>query len=254
MRLKVLGSSGAEFPGKKAPGFLLDDSLLLDAGTIGAALSEEEQLGIKDILLTHAHLDHIKGIPFLADNLILKNSSHKVRIRSIASVLRALKDNLLNDVIWPDFTVIPSTENAVLLLDEMDSMKEYVIGGYRVTAYEVSHSVPAVGYVVEDTLGKRLLYTGDTGPTSDIWKACGQQISAAIIEVSMPNSMEEMAKLTGHLTAGLLGAEIGKMKKMPGRILVTHPKPQYVSTIVEELGKLGHDNIELLRDGEVYEI
>ena len=254
MRLRVLGSSGAEFPGKKAPGFLVDDSLLLDAGTIGAVLSEDEQWAIRDIMLTHAHLDHIKGIPFLADNLILKNSGHQVMIRSISPVLKALKDNLLNDVIWPDFTSLPSSDNAVLLLEDMDSMKEYMIDGYRVTAYEVTHSVPAVGFVVEDSSGKRLLYTGDTGPTEGIWAACQRPIHAAIIEVSMPDSMEEMAKLTGHLTAGLLGAELGKIKIMPERILVTHPKPQYISTIIEELGKLGHDNIELLKDGEVYEI
>ena len=234
MRLRVLGSSGAEFPGKMTPGFLVDDSLLLDAGTIGAVLNEDEQWAIKDILLTHAHLDHIKGIPFLADNIILKNTGHQVRIRSIAPILKALKDNLLNDAIWPDFTAIPSRENAVLMLDAIESLKEYRINGYRVTAYEVNHSVPAVGYVVEDSAGKRLLYTGDTGPTEAIWA--------------------EMAIKTGHLTAGLLSAELKKMKTVPDRILVTHPKPQYISTIKEELGGVDHGNIELLKDGKVYEI
>jgi len=254
MRLRVLGSSGAEFPGKRTPGFLVDDCLLLDAGTIGAVLGEEEQWAIKDIMLTHAHLDHIKGIPFLADNIILKNSGHQVRIRSMAPILKVLSENLLNGAIWPDFTAIPSKEAPVLLLEDIVPMKEYEISGYRVTAYEVSHSVPAVGYVVEDSAGKRLLYTGDTGPTMAIWAACESRIHAAIIEVSMPNSMEEMAIMTGHLTAGLLGSELGKMVTMPDRILVTHPKPQYVSIIMGELGALGHGNIELLKDGEVYEI
>jgi ribonuclease BN (tRNA processing enzyme) len=254
MRLRVLGSSGAEFPGKETPGFLVDGSLLLDAGTIGAVLSEDEQWAIREILLTHAHLDHIKGIPFLADNIILKGSGRQVRIRSIEPVLRTLKDNLLNGAIWPDFTAIPEPDNAVLVLENIDSLKEYVIDGYRVTAYEVNHSVAAVGYVVEGPDGKRLLYTGDTGPTESIWAACHRRTHAAIIEVSMPGSMEEMAIKTGHLTAGLLKAELGKMKVLPDRILVTHPKPQYVSAIMEELGEVGHGNIELLRDGEVYEI
>jgi ribonuclease BN (tRNA processing enzyme) len=254
MRLRVLGSSGAEFPGMRTPGFMVDDSLLLDAGTIGDVLSEDEQWAIRNIMLTHAHLDHIKGIPFLADNIILKGTGHQVRIRSIEPILKVLRDNLLNDAIWPDFTVIPDRENAVLLLDSIGPMKEYEIDGYKVIAYEVSHSVPAVGYVVEDPEGKRLLYTGDTGPTEKIWTACERRIHAAIIEVSMPNSMEEMAIMTGHLTSGLLGAELGKMKVLPDRILVTHPKPQYVSTITDELGDLGHGNIELLKDGEVYEI
>jgi len=254
MRLRVLGSSGAEFPGKMTPGFLVDDSLLLDAGTIGAVLNEDEQWAITDILLTHAHLDHIKGIPFLADNIILRNSGHQVRIRSAAPVLKALKDNLLNDSIWPDFTAIPEPGSAVLLLDVIEPLKEYAINGYRVTAYEVNHSVPAVGYVVEDSQGKRLLYTGDTGPTEAIWEENDRRIHAAIIEVSMPDSMREMALKTGHLTAGLLGAELKKMKRVPDRILVTHPKPQYISTIMDELKGVDHGNIELLKDGEEYEI
>ena len=254
MRLKVLGSSGAEVPGKKTPGFLVDDALLLDAGTIGAVLTEDEQWAIENILLTHAHLDHIKGIPFLADNIILKGPGHQVKIRSIASILKALKDNLLNNVIWPDFTAIPDRENAVLALEAIEQLKEYEINGYRVTAYEVNHSVPAVGYVVEDAAGKRLLYTGDTGPTELIWAENNRQRHAAIIEVSMPNSMRDMAIMTGHLTSELLSVELKKMKTVPDRILVTHPKPQYIDTILKELKSVGHDNIELLKDGEVYEI
>lgn len=254
MRLRVLGSSGAEFPGKMTPAFLVNDGLLLDAGTIGAVLTEDEQWGIKFIMLTHAHLDHIKGIPFLADNIILKNAGHQVFVKSTAPVLKTLKDNLLNDAIWPDFTAIPNKEKPVILLEDIETLSRYNVNGYHVTAYEVNHSVPAVGYLVEDSEGKRLLYSGDTGPTESIWSACDQQIDAAIIEVSMPNSMEQMALMTGHLTAALLNVELGKMKLRPHRILVTHPKPQYISTILEELGGVEHDNIELLKDGEVYEI
>ncbi|KKK62014.1 hypothetical protein LCGC14_3008580, partial [marine sediment metagenome] len=83
MKLRVLGASGAEFPGQNPPGFLIDDVLLLDAGTIGAVLSEDEQWGIRNIILTHAHLDHIKSIPFLADNIILRNMDHNVIVHSI---------------------------------------------------------------------------------------------------------------------------------------------------------------------------
>ncbi len=254
MKLRVLGASGAEFPGQNAPGFLVDDALLLDAGTIGAVLVEEEQWNIKNIILTHAHLDHIKSIPFLADNIILKNLDHNVTVHSIKPVLGALKDNLLNNVIWPDFTQLPDANNAVLRLEPISIEKPFNINGYTVTAFEVSHSVPAVGYVVQSKAGRRLLYSGDTGPTKDIWKAMDKPIHAAIIEVSMPNSMEEMAVMTGHLTASLLATEIKKMKNIPERIYITHPKPQYMDIIVSELQALGMSEIELLRGGEILEI
>ncbi len=255
MKLWVLGSSGAELPDKRPPGFLIDDKLMLDAGTIGSVLNENEQWGIKEIFLTHAHLDHIKGIPFMVDNIILQNTGHQVKIRSTAPILAALHDNLLNNVIWPDFTEIPDKDNAVLVLEEIQVGKPYDMDGYQITAWEVNHTVPAVGYVVEDPKGRRLLYTGDTGPTDAIWEgACKQEIHAAIIEASMPNHMRDMAIMTGHLTPDLLNVELTKMQCQPDRILITHPKPQYIDTISKELRALRHKDIELLRDGEVYEI
>jgi ribonuclease BN (tRNA processing enzyme) len=254
MRLKVLGSSGAELPDFHPPAFLIDDSLLLDAGTIGAVLGERAQWKIRDILLTHAHLDHIRGIPFLADNIIISNRKHSVTIMGIHSVLRTLKKNLLNDMVWPDFTTIPDENNSVLRLKPVKTGRPFMLNGYRVTAHMVRHSVPAAGYVVEDEKGKRLLYTGDTGPTEKIWKETGKRIDCAIVETSMPNSMKEMALKTGHLTAQLLKEEIGKMRHVPELILITHPKPQYRDRIEEEIRKLRMGNIRMLADGEEYGI
>jgi len=236
MKLRVLGCSGAEFPNMRPPAFLIDETLLMDAGTIGAVLSEDEQWMIREIILTHAHLDHC------------------VRILSTKSVLGVLKNNLLNDMVWPDFTVIPNKARPVLTLEEITEGVEFTINGYRICAYPVNHSVPAVGYRVLDSKGCRLLYTGDTGPTTALWSETANKVDAAIIEVSMPNSMREMAILTGHLTAELLGDEIKKMKRVPERILITHPKPQYLQTIHDEIRALGMDNIQMLIDGEVIEI
>jgi hypothetical protein len=50
MKLKVIGSSGGEFPGHNPPAFLIDDRMLLDAGTISASLSEASQWKIRNIL------------------------------------------------------------------------------------------------------------------------------------------------------------------------------------------------------------
>ncbi|MDP2168591.1 MAG: 3',5'-cyclic-nucleotide phosphodiesterase [Thermodesulfovibrionales bacterium] len=254
MKVRVLGSSGAEFPGFNSPAFLIDDSLLLDAGTIGAVLGEAAQWKIRHVLVTHAHLDHIKGIPFLADNIILKNKKHSVTVMGIPAVLNTIKRNLLNDKVWPDFTVIPDIDSAVLKLKSIRPEKTFAINSYKITAYRVNHAVPAAGYIVESAGGRRLLYTGDTGPTERIWHATETPVHCAIIEVSMPNSMKEMAILTGHLTAGLLKEEIKKMKNIPERILITHPKPQYLKQIKKEVAGLRMKNIAILRDGEVHRI
>jgi len=112
--------------------------------------------------------------------------------------------------------------------------------------------VPAVGFRVASG-GRTLVYTGDTGPTEDIWKYCSG-IDALIVEVSFPNSMESLAMLTKHMTSTMLLQELSKIDILPKRILVTHPKPQYVDIIREEIESLNIAGIELLRDGSIYDI
>jgi ribonuclease BN (tRNA processing enzyme) len=253
MKLKVIGSSGGESPRHNLPAFLIDEHLLLDAGTIGASLTEASQWKIRHILITHAHLDHIKGIPFLADNLVIKNQEHSVTIISMKSVLAALKRNLLNNRIWPDFTIISAASRPVLLLKALVPGKPLKVCRYTITAYKVNHSVPAVGYIIEDSKGKRLLYTGDTGPTDALWKA-SRHLDCAIIEVSFPNKMKHMALKTGHLTPELFLNEVRKMGFRPKKIFITHPKPLYLKEIRNEIKDLPLKNIAFLKDGRTYSI
>jgi ribonuclease BN (tRNA processing enzyme) len=253
MRLKVLGSSGAEFPGHFPPAFLIDGELLLDGGTIGARLSEAEQFGIKNILLTHSHLDHIKAIPFLADNIVMKNKRHSITLFGMQETLAALRENVLNDKLWPDFTRISAALKPVVKMRSVVPGKSFRIGGYTVKASRVDHTVPAVGYTVKDRMGGVLLYSGDTGPTDTIWTAA-KKVDAVIVEVSFPNRMEGLALKTGHLTARLLAVELAKMKNAPGRVFITHQKPQYIGLIRKEIKKIRGGRLEMLRDGKTYEI
>lgn len=247
MKLRVLGSAGAELPDFRPPAFLLDERLLLDAGTIGAVLTEDEQWQLQNILVTHSHLDHIRGIPNLADNIIIKNQAHNVAVHGTAEVIGALKNHMFNDVIWPDFSRIPSEEEAVLSFETLETGRSFTIDGYDVMAVPVHHTVPAVGYIVRRG-GSSIAYTGDTGPTEEFWKHVSG-VDVLIVEVSFPNSMEPLALLTRHLTSELLRAELAKIPVAPARVLVTHPKPQYVDIIRDEVARLGISGAELLRDG-----
>jgi ribonuclease BN (tRNA processing enzyme) len=252
MKLRVLGSAGAEFPNFRPPAFLINDHLLLDAGTIGAVLTEEEQLRLQHLFITHSHLDHIRGIPALADNLLIRNLLHTVTVYSIPEVISAMQKHLFNNIIWPDFTRLPSPDNPVLSFETVVTGREYVVSDYSIRAIPVNHTVPAVGYRVcqGDTT---LVYSGDTGPTEEIWQHA-DGIDALIVEVSFPNSMETLALLTKHLTCSLLKVELDKISILPKRIFITHPKPQYVDVIRTELKTLGLAQVELLHDGAVFEI
>ena len=251
MRIRVLGCSGAEFPGYNPTGFLLDNEILLDAGSLTNVLDEKAQLKIKNIFVTHAHLDHIKGIPFLADNIIIGNWRHRVNIFSIPPVIKTIKKHLLNSSVWPDLTVIPNPRNAVLNLKTVEVGQSMETDGYTITPYSVNHAVPAVGYLIEDRKKRRFFYTGDTGPFDTVWEKIGEkQLHCLIIEVSFPNKMGRMALITGHLTPNLLKEELSKISIPPKKIYITHPKPQYLNTIRAELEGLDMNNLRLLKDGE----
>jgi ribonuclease BN (tRNA processing enzyme) len=255
MEIKVLGCSGGEVPGSNAPAFLLNDEILFDAGSVTNALNAQAQMRIKHIFITHAHLDHIRGIPFLADNIITNNIKRRVNILSISPVLKTIKRHLFNSAVWPDFTVIPHPDDAILKMLAMKVGKPVNVNGCDVTAYLVHHTVPAVGYLIEDAQKRRFFYTGDTGPTAETWRRMKDtQIHCLIIDISFPNSMEEMALKTEHLTARLLKKELSIMHSMPDHVYVTHAKPQYLDAIEKDIRRLRIKNTRILRDGDIIRV
>ena len=255
MKIKVLGCSGAESPRHRPPSFLLGNKILFDTGSLTDTLEVADQMKIKHIFITHSHLDHVMGIPYLADNLIFRKKGHQVNILSLRPVIRAIQKSLLDGSIWPDFTIIPDMHRAVLDLTELKPGHSMRIDPYTITPYEVNHSVPATGYLVEDRTKRRFFYTGDTGPTDATWKRIGdREIHCLIIDVSFPNRMRGIAIRTGHLTPQLLKEELAKFSSIPERIYVTHLKAWYSQIIKEELQRLRLKNLQILKQGRTIEI
>ncbi|MEW6720858.1 MAG: MBL fold metallo-hydrolase [Thermodesulfobacteriota bacterium] len=255
MKIKVLGASGSEVPGHNCPAFLVDGKFLLDAGTVALALNIKEERNLRYILLTHAHLDHLKGIPFLLDNLVSRGSGNTITVLGGSQVLGDLKKNIFNGRIWPDFTKIPSSSRPSLRYRTLARARPLRLDGYRITMEKVDHAVPANGYIVEDPEGTAIAYTGDTGPTDRFWRRmAGHDVKALITETSFPNRMEDLALASGHLTPALLGKEIGKMARRPERIYIMHLKPQFRQEIEDEIAALGRRNIGFLQDGEVIRV
>jgi len=255
LKIKVLGASGSEVPGKNCPAFLVDESLLLDAGTIGLALNIREENSLKQILLTHAHFDHIKGIPFLLDNLVVRDTGNTITVMSGKEVIDDLKENIFNDRIWPDFSKIPTPENPVLKYQSISPTHPVDLNGYRVFMQKVHHTVPAYGYIILQGNGTAVAYTGDTGPTDLFWRLMSSHdVQCLIVEVSFPNRLGELALISGHLTPALLEKEIGKMSPCPSRIFVMHIKPQYHGEIEKEVHALRRNGVELLKEGSTITI
>src|SRR5690349_10710401 len=107
MELRILGCHGGETPKHKTSSFLVDGKIALDAGAVTSMLTLEEQKRIDTVLVSHAHLDHIRDLATLADNRC-QQGGPPLKIAATASTLRVLREHFFNDLIWPDFSKIPT--------------------------------------------------------------------------------------------------------------------------------------------------
>ncbi|WP_243438915.1 3',5'-cyclic-nucleotide phosphodiesterase [Fundidesulfovibrio soli] len=259
MKLRVLGCSGSDLPGHHLTSFLVNGHILLDAGSVTSSLSLEEQVRITDIFVTHPHLDHIKDILFLADNLIEFVAQHNhppVNLRAMPEVLDAISTHLLNDTIWPDFTVIPAN-SPVLSYAPMSPGVPVVVGGLTVTACPVNHAKHASGFIIhgpgED---EAFAYTGDTGPSDGWWAflaALQRPVKNIVTEASFPNHLEDLARISKHLTPRMLRAELAKLPYKP-KVFIYHMKAPFSEQIQEELHlALDGYSFHLMREEDSFE-
>lgn len=251
MRLKVLGPHGGELPGCKSTSFLLDDRLALDAGALTSTLELEALCAIDDILLTHSHFDHVKDLPMLSDVLIGRRD-RSVVIHSNRECITALRANLFNDVLWPDFTRIPSKKNPVFKLRGFKPGATVNIGAYTAKSVLVSHPVESCGYVISDGTSA-LGVSGDTGPTDALWKVFNAtpNLKAIMVECSFPNALQELADISGHMTPHSLALELQKFHRPEVPVLLYHLKPAFVAQLKKEVRRMPVHVLEL---GEQYEL
>lgn len=257
MEIRVLGCHGSQLPGYGLTGFLIDNKVLVDAGAVTSVLSLEEQLRITHVLITHAHLDHIRELASLVDNICLLKRDDPLVVIGTPLVIEALRKHIFNGVIWPDFSAIPSEDKPVIRFQAIGAKERVRCGDLDVTAVAVHHSVETVAYVAEcaGSDGKRgAVFIGDTGPTEEIWQVAaqgGQEIRAIFVETSLPGQLEDVAELTGHLTPAGLARELEKLGPSAAEVYLYHMKIPYRDQIRQEVAALGNSHIHVLRDGQV---
>jgi ribonuclease BN (tRNA processing enzyme) len=236
MKIRVLGAHGAEGLAQRPSAFLVNDRILIDGGTVGGALASDEQLAIEHALVSHSHLDHIAGLAFLTETLALCAAQRPLTVASLEPVVTALRTSIFNDIVWPDFTRLPSAEAPVLRFQSLKEGTEHQIGDLWVTPVAVTHTVPTAGFIVYDG-GSGMIYSGDTGPTDALWTAARglPGLRAVILECAFPNRLAGLAEIARHMTPELIHRELDKMPAdVP--VLIFHIKPQFYDEIGEELG------------------
>ncbi len=250
MKIRVLGCDGGVLPGFDQVSFFINDHLIIDAGAICSKLSLKEQHQIKEILITHGHLDHIKDLPFLAENLSLSGAGGSVSIFSTYAILTDIKKNLLNGIVWPDFSRIPA-EKPIYRLRSI--RQPFSIGKLKIEAIPVTHSHSALGFIISDRKGA-VIFSGDTAPTDELWQHANRlkNLKAIFLETSFPSALADLAWQTKHLSVTTLIRELSKIKNNTAPIYLYHLKPVYFKMIRSEIKRSGISRLRVLRGGRVF--
>ncbi len=251
MKLRVLGCYGGNIPGHGMTSFLVNDTLALDAGWVSGALSLKEQVRVKDVLISHSHLDHTCSLPFLIDNNF-SAPGFALRIYAIPEVIASMKNHLFNNLTWPDFTCLPNDLTPVLKLVEIQPEQPFEVNGLVVRAVHVSHIVPTAGYILEDRAAA-IAFSSDTGPTSRFWEVVNsvKRLRAVITETSFPNELQDLANISGHLTPNTLEPELRKLEREVPVYLYGF-KPKHLETIRRQIKAIKRKNLKLLVQGKTY--
>lgn len=225
MRINVLGCSGGVGPGLRTTSLLIDDDLLIDAGTGVGDLTIGQMRDIEHVVITHSHLDHTCGLAFLADN-VFDDTIRPISVHAAPETLQALTTHIFNWVVWPDFSALPTPENPLLRWMPLTPGQPLPLSrGRQLHTFAVEHTVPAVGVAVQGERGT-FAFSGDTTASDLLWSALNAlpRLDLLMIEVAFPDEEAALALASRHFTPGMLARELPKLRHRP-RLLLTHPKP-----------------------------
>lgn len=236
MRLKVLGAYGACDATHNLTGYLIDDRIAVDAGTLTSKLSLIQQSKIEAVFITHAHADHVRDLPHLILNRFSQNAP-PLTIVSSKAVMEKLRDHVFNGEVWPDFEkfVSPETGKSAIHYKALQPGKKQMVCGVEFTAVTVNHSVVAAGAILHFG-GQAIGFTGDTGPTKEFWKRANDTagLVAIVTEASFPNDHRKMAEESGHLCPETFAAELTKVT-VDVPVYASHRKLPYENKIESEV-------------------
>ena len=237
MQIRVLGCSGSIAAGSRTTSFLVDEQILIDAGTGVGDLSLDELARIDHILVTHSHLDHVLAIGLLADCVTRVRTAQRrppIQVHALPQTIEALRTHVFNGTIWPDFTRLPSRQNPMLSFAPLAVGQVLEVAGRRIEVLPASHTVPAVGYAVHGAQGA-WVFTGDTGPNPALWQRLGElSVAALVIETAFSDEEHVVAAISKHLCPTQLRQELAQLRT-PTDVFITHIKPGEMDAVMSEV-------------------
>jgi ribonuclease BN (tRNA processing enzyme) len=255
MKVRVLGCSGGINQNVATTSFLVDDDILIDAGTGVCDLSLDEMRRIRHIFVTHSHLDHIASIPLLADTLFDDLIGQPLIVHALPETINALREHIFNWTIWPNFTELPHKTDAVIKLEPMTAGSVIELSGRQIEMIGVNHSVPGVGYCIKAD-DKVFAFSGDTTSNENFWVSLNkyESLDLLVVETAFADRDIGLAKVAFHYCPELLAADLPKLKHRT-KVCVSHLKPGYEQEIITQCrAALPGWDICQLKSGDIFQL
>jgi cAMP phosphodiesterase len=256
MRVQLLPSTfdsqGHATSDQRLTCFLIDECVAVDAGSIALALTTEQREKVRDIIVTHPHMDHIASLPIFIDDLF-ETLKSPVRIYATPEVIELLERDIFNWNVYPRFSELKNEYGPVMEYVPIPAGEEFRIAHLTVTAVSVNHIVPTVGLLVSD--GKSIVaFSSDTAETDEFWNVINRapHIDALLIEASFPDSMARLAEVSRHFTPASLRRDLSKLNHNGLDILAVHIKPAYRQMVIDELNALNIPKLGVMEPGKIY--
>ncbi len=232
---------------------IIDDCVAIDAGCLALSCTDLHRKQVRDIVLTHTHLDHVAGLPLFIDDLFA-SLTEPVRIHATPEMIGILERDLFNWAIYPRFSELSNDTGPVVEYREFERESTFQVRHLSIRSVPVNHKVSANGFVISD--GKiSIAITGDTAETDEIWAACNEvsDLKAVFAECAFPDELKGLASVSDHLTPDRLKVELKKLKNRTYPVFAINIKPMYRELVVTQLGEANIPNFEILEIGKIYE-
>jgi len=253
MKFQLLPSAaGKQSVVQYATSLLIDDRVLIDAGTAGFYLEPDQLAKITDIFISHTHMDHVASLPSLLEACL----GYGLKVPTIwgsADTQKHIREFIFNNYVWPDFFEVIVNGRPVIDFQVMTDLVDVSVGDLLIKPIPVDHVIPTHGFLVTSPTST-LLISSDTGPTHEIWQVANalKQLDAVILEVSFDNATDKLALAARHLTPAMFHAEIAKITRHQPQVFAVHLKPWSRETIIRELQSAGIPHLSIMESGKDY--
>lgn len=251
MKFKIVPSTRSG-RGQLLTSYVINDSLAVDAGSLAIGLTHEEQMRLRSIVITHAHLDHIFSLPLLVTDLF-DELREPIHVYATPSDFDAIKDHLLTPRVWIPLEIMKNAYTNLVEFHPIKAGESFLTEGLKITPIPVTHTILTHGMLVEDEKSA-LLFTADTGATERIWQVSQEcpNLRAVFIDVSFPSKLTQLARVSCHHSTETLLQELPKIKPdVP--VFAVHVKAAYFEQVAAEIVALGNPRIQMAEIGREYE-